>query len=136
MAGRVSRWFKHQMGGWVKWPLRSLPTLRFYDSNFKNLSHFLKSPEDISQPSLVTHSMFDNTNDSISSYLCLDLEILLKFNFFRLMFLLSFPHKQKLYLKNVMAQMSILHLKKISPSVCFRYVKKLYLFYILTVSHR
>lgn len=91
MAGRVSRWFKHQMGGGAKWPLRSLPTLSFYDSNFKNLSHFLRSPEEISQSSLVTHRLFNNTKHSPSSYLCLDLEVFLKCNFSPYVFIMISP---------------------------------------------
>lgn len=111
LARIVLRWFKHQMGGWAKWPLRSLPTLSFYDSDFKNLSHFLRSPEGISQPSLVTHSMLNNTKDSISSYLCLDCKIILML-VFHLMSLLCFPHYWKSYLENVIVERSILHLEK------------------------
>lgn len=135
MAGRVSRWFKHQMSGWAKWPLRSLPTQRFYDSNFKNLSHFLRSPEDISQPSLVTHSMFDNTNYSISSYLCL--EILLKVQFFSLYIFVIFSQLAKALPKKCDGtDENSTTGKKNSLSVCFRYVKNCIDYYVLKICHR
>lgn len=124
MARTVSRWFKHQMGVRAKWPLRSLPTLSFYDSNFKDLSHFLRSPDETPQPPLVAHRMFNSTKDSISSYLCLNLEIFLKCNFFTLCFYYVFPLAQVLPRKcDGTDEHSISG--KFSSSRCFRYVKHL-----------